>query len=64
MFSKNAWCSEMYFPKTSCVQPPWTMQLAQNYLTVQENYFDRFEKSGSWRANVIVSTLAMDSIQT
>jgi hypothetical protein len=40
------------------------MQLAQNYLTVQENYFDRFEKSGSWRANVIVSTLAMDSIQT
>lgn len=42
------------FIKLHLHRPPRTLQLVQNYLTVQENDFDRFEKSGCGRTNVIV----------
>lgn len=44
------------FIKLNVHRPPQTMQLVQNYLSVQEKDFERFEKSGCRGTNAIAPT--------
>ena len=52
------------FSKLHLRRPPWTLQLVQNYLTVQENDFDRFEKPGCLRNKSYCTPLTKNESKT